>query len=140
MESRVEGVVHGTAPVTAAASAAVAPGAQSELDQRPANHLLLMILLSDLLVDEGQRRNDSAVHGSHEIRVVVVTGLFHHHHGDVVDPDSGRLLAVRQEVGHHLAFALDFDPPTALELVRLVPQHLIHFLRHQFDQFHSGII
>ena len=62
MEFRVEGVVHGTAPVPAAAFAAVAPANRSELDQRPANHLLLVILMADLLVDQGQRRNDAAIY------------------------------------------------------------------------------
>jgi hypothetical protein len=49
-----------------------------------------MILLPDLLMDKCQRRNNSAIHGSHEIRVMVI-GWFHHHHSDVVNWESGRL-------------------------------------------------
>ena len=94
--------------------------------------MLVMILLPDLLMmDKCQRRNNSAIHGSHEIRVMVI-GLFHHHHGDVVNSDSGRLFAIRQEVCRHLSFAFDFDSSTALKLVRLMPQDLINFLRYLF--------
>ena len=131
MESRMKRVVHRTSSVAASASAAVAPTNRSELDQRAA-HLLLVILLPNLLVDQRQGCNNSAVHGSHEIRVVVV-GLLHHHHGDVVHSNSGRLLAIRQEVSRHLPFAFNFDSPAALKLVRLMPQHLIHFLRYLFN-------
>ena len=124
-------VLHRTSPVPAATSAAVAPTNWSELNQRIA-HLLLMILLPDLLMmDKCQRRNNSAIHGSHEIRVMVI-GLFHHHHGDVVNSDSGRLFAIRQEVCRHLSFAFDFDSPTALKLVRLMPQDLINLFRYLF--------
>ena len=130
MKSRMKRIVHRTSPVPAATSAAVAPTNWSELNQRTA-HLLLMILLPDLLMDKCQRRNNSAIHGSHEIRVMVI-GLFHDHHGNVVNSNSGRLFAIRQEVCRHLPFAFDFDSPTALKLVRLMPQYLINFLRYLF--------
>ncbi len=90
MKSRMKRIVlHRTSPVPAATSAAVAPTNWSELNQRTA-HLLLMILLPDMQMDKCQKRNNSAIHGSHEIRVTVI-GLLHHHHGDVVNSDSGRL-------------------------------------------------
>jgi hypothetical protein len=50
----------------------------------------------------------------------------------VIGLDSGRLFAIRQEVCRHLSFAFDFDSPTALKLVRLMPQDLINFLRYLF--------
>jgi hypothetical protein len=110
-------VLHRTLPVPAATSAAVAPTNWSELNQRTA-HLLLMILLPDLLMDKCQRRNNSAIHGSHEIRVMVIGS------------NNGRLFAIRQEVCRHLSFVI--DSPTALKLVRLMPQDLINFLRYLF--------
>ena len=116
MKSRMKRIVHRTSPVPAATSAAVAPTNWSELNQRTA-HLLLMILLPDLLMDKCQRRNNSAIHGSHEIRVI----------GDWV----GQWPAVCVPSGcRHLSFAFDFDSSTALKLVRLMPQDLINFLRY----------
>ena len=91
MKSRMKRIVlHRTWPVPAATSAAVAPTNWSELNQRTA-HLLLMILLPDLLMDKCQRRNNSAIHGSHEIRVIGDWVVSSWHHGDVVNSDSGRL-------------------------------------------------
>ena len=91
MKSRMKRIVlHKTWPVPAATSAAVAPTDWSELNQRIA-HLLVMIFLPDLLMDKCQRRNNSAIHGSHEIRVIGDWVVSSWHHGDVVNSDSGRL-------------------------------------------------
>lgn len=118
-------VVHRTPPIsTAATTSAVAPSDRPELDQGSDG---LVMGLPELLMNQSQRSDDSAVQGSHQI--VWMTGLFHHH-GDVVDPHRGRLFAIRQKVSRHFAFAFDFDSSAALELVGLVSQHLVDFLRY----------
>ena len=118
------GIVHRTPSVaTSAPTSAVTSADRPELDQRPN---LLVMRLADLLVDEGQGRNDSAVHGH---QIVLLIRLFHHHR-DVVNANCGRLFPVRQEIRRHFSFALHFDSSAALELVRLVFQHLVNLFRH----------
>lgn len=88
-----------------------------------------MVDLSQLLVDQSQRSDDPTVQ-SHDALAVAQRVL---HQGDVVDAHRRRLLAVRKEIRRHFSFAFDFDPAAALELVRLVTQHLVHFFGHLID-------
>ena len=118
-------IVKRTAAIAAAAAAvAAAHGPQLLLELL---QLGQMVDLAELLVDQGQRGDDATVEG-HDALTVAQQRLLHE--GDVVHAHRGRLLAVRQEVGRHFAFAFDFDATAALELVRLVAQHLVHFFRH----------
>ena len=75
-----------------------------------------MILLPDLLMmDKCQRRNNSAIHGSHEIRVIGDWVVSSWHHGDVVNLDSGRLRLHSRQNGQLDAAQKDENGQTANE-------------------------
>lgn len=50
--------------------------------------------------------------------------------GPVLHPQSGRLGPPQQEVGSHVTLALYLDGAAALQLVRVITQHVVHVLRH----------
>ena len=87
-------------------------------------------------MDQRQRSDDATVEGHDALSV----GQRVLHQGDVVHAHRGRLLAVCQEVRRHFSLAFDFDPPAALELVRLVPQHLVHLFSHLFRHIPTSLL
>jgi len=49
--------------------------------------------------------------------------------GKFVHSEGAERLPIRQKVRSHIALSLHFHFPSALELVRVMPQDLVHFFR-----------